>query len=64
MESEALKFAEAAKFLGVGLAGLGLAGAGSGLGIVGDGAIAGLGRHPEARDPGGIIDGVNESSEP
>jgi F-type H+-transporting ATPase subunit c len=37
------------KFLGVGLAGLGLLGAGIGLGIVGNGAMNALGRNPEAR---------------
>ena len=42
--------AEAAKFLGVGLAGLGLIGAGIGLGILGNGAMNALGRNPEARD--------------
>ncbi len=42
--------AEAAKWLGVGLAGLGLAGAGRGLGILGNGAMNALGRNPDARD--------------
>ena len=42
--------AEAAKWLGVGMAGLGLAGAAIGLGILGNGAMAALGRNPEARD--------------
>ena len=42
--------AEAAKFLGVGLAGLGLIGAGTGLGILGNGAMNALGRNLEARD--------------
>ena len=42
--------AEAAKWLGVGLAGLGLAGAGIGLGILGNGAMNALGRNPDARD--------------
>jgi F-type H+-transporting ATPase subunit c len=37
------------KFLGVGLAGLGLLGAGIGLGILGNGAMNALGRNPEAR---------------
>ncbi|MCE2468997.1 MAG: ATP synthase F0 subunit C [Chloroflexota bacterium] len=41
---------EAAKWLGVGLAGLGLAGAGVGLGILGNGAMNALGRNPDARD--------------
>ena len=41
---------DAAKWLGVGLAGLGLAGAGIGLGILGNGAMNALGRNPEARD--------------
>jgi F-type H+-transporting ATPase subunit c len=40
---------DAAKFLGVGMAGLGLAGAGVGLGILGAGAMNALGRNPEAR---------------
>ena len=42
--------AEAAKWLGVGLAALGLFGAGIGLGILGNGAMNALGRNPEARD--------------
>jgi F-type H+-transporting ATPase subunit c len=41
---------EAAKWLGVGLAGLGLAGAAIGLGMVGSGAMNALGRNPDARD--------------
>lgn len=41
--------AQAFKFLGVGLAGLGLLGAGIGLGILGSGAMQALGRNPEAR---------------
>ncbi len=41
---------DAFKFLGVGLAGLGLLGAGIGLGILGSGAMNALGRNPEARD--------------
>ena len=40
---------EAAKFLGVGLAGIGMLGAGIGLGILGNGAMNALGRNPEAR---------------
>jgi len=42
--------AEAAKFLGVGLAGLGMFGSGIGLGILGSGAMTALGRNPEAKD--------------
>jgi F-type H+-transporting ATPase subunit c len=42
--------AEAAKFLAVGLAGLGMFGAGIGLGILGAGAMNALGRNPEAKD--------------
>ena len=42
--------AEAAKFLGVGLAGLGMFGSGIGLGILGSGAMNALGRNPEAKD--------------
>ncbi len=42
--------ADAFKFLGVGLAGMGLLGAGIGLGILGNGAMNALGRNPEARD--------------
>ena len=42
--------ADAFRFLGVGLAGLGLLGAGIGLGILGNGAMNALGRNPEARD--------------
>ena len=38
------------KFLGVGLAGLGLLGAGIGLGVLGNGAMNALGRNPEAKD--------------
>lgn len=41
--------AEALKFLGAGLAGLGLLGSGIGLGILGNGAMQALGRNPEAR---------------
>ena len=41
---------DAAKWLGVGLAGLGLAGASIGLGILGNGAMNALGRNPDARD--------------
>lgn len=41
---------DAFRFLGVGLAGLGLLGAGIGLGILGNGAMNALGRNPEARD--------------
>ena len=41
---------DAAKFLGVGMAGLGLAGAGVGLGILGAGAMNALGRNPEAEN--------------
>jgi F-type H+-transporting ATPase subunit c len=37
------------KLLGVGLAGLGMLGAGIGLGIVGNGAMNALGRNPDAR---------------
>lgn len=40
----------AAKFLGVGLAGLSLFGVGIGLGILGSGAMQALGRNPEGRD--------------
>jgi F-type H+-transporting ATPase subunit c len=40
---------DAARMLAVGLAGLGLAGAGVGLGILGNGAMNALGRNPEAR---------------
>lgn len=40
----------AMKFLGVGLAGLGLLGAGIGLGVLGNGAMNALGRNPEAKD--------------
>jgi F-type H+-transporting ATPase subunit c len=40
---------EGLKFLGVGLAGLSLMGAGIGVGIVGNGAMNALGRNPEAR---------------
>ena len=40
---------EAARMLAVGLAGLGLIGAGIGLGILGSGAMNALGRNPEAR---------------
>ena len=42
--------AEAAKWLGLGLAGLSLFGVGLGLGILGHGAMSALGRNPEARD--------------
>ena len=42
--------AEGLKFLAVGLIGLGLAGAGIGLGILGSAAMNALGRNPEARD--------------
>ena len=42
--------ADAAKFLAVGLAGLGMFGAGIGLGILGSGAMNALGRNPEAKD--------------
>ncbi len=42
--------AEAAKWLGVGIPSLGLAGAGLGLGMIGNGAMQALGRNPEARD--------------
>lgn len=41
---------EGLKFLGVGLAGLGLFGSGIGLGILGNGAMNALGRNPEARE--------------
>ncbi len=41
---------EAARMLAVGLAGLGLIGAGIGLGILGAGAMGALGRNPEARE--------------
>ena len=41
---------EAAKWLGVGMAGLGLFGVGIGLDILGNGAMNALGRNPEARD--------------
>ena len=44
------ELADAAKFLGVGLVGLGLAGSAIGLGIVGYGAMQALGRNPEARE--------------
>ncbi len=40
---------DAARMLAVGLAGLGLAGAGIGLGILGSAAMTALGRNPEAR---------------
>ena len=40
---------EASKFIGVGLAGLGMLGAGIGLGILGNGAMNALGRNPDAR---------------
>ncbi|MDA1215323.1 MAG: ATP synthase F0 subunit C [Chloroflexi bacterium] len=40
---------DAARMLAVGLAGLGLAGASVGLGILGSGAMNALGRNPEAR---------------
>ncbi len=42
--------ADAARYLAIGLAGLGLAGVGIGLGILGNGAMNALGRNPEARD--------------
>ncbi len=42
--------AEAAKWLGVGITSLGLAGAGLGLGMIGNGAMQALGRNPEARE--------------
>ena len=42
--------AEAAKWLGVGITSLGLAGAGRGRGMIGNGAMQALGRNPEARD--------------
>ena len=41
--------ADAAKLLAAGLTGLGLLGAGIGLGILGNGAMNALGRNPEAR---------------
>ena len=41
---------EGLKWLAVGLIGLGLAGPGIGLGILGSGAMNALGRNPEARD--------------
>lgn len=41
--------ADAARLLAAGLTGLGLLGAGIGLGIVGNGAMNALGRNPEAR---------------
>ena len=40
---------ESARMLAVGLAGLGLIGAGIGLGILGSGAMNALGRNPDAR---------------
>jgi F-type H+-transporting ATPase subunit c len=40
---------DAARMLAVGLAGLGLAGTGIGLGILGSAAMNALGRNPEAR---------------
>ncbi len=44
--------AEAAKFLAAGLAvGLGMAGPGIGIGILGAGALNAIGRNPEARGP-------------
>jgi len=44
--------AEAAKFLGAGLAaGLGMLGPGIGIGILGAGALNAIGRNPEARGP-------------
>mgnify|MGYP002639599107 FL=1 len=42
--------AEGLKFMAVGLAALGMAGAGIGLGIVGAAAMNSLGRNPEAKD--------------
>jgi F-type H+-transporting ATPase subunit c len=48
---EAVSFsAEGLKFLAVGLAALGMAGAGIGLGILGGAAMSALGRNPEAKD--------------
>ena len=41
--------ADAARLLAAGLTGLGLLGAGIGLGILGSGAMNALGRNPEAR---------------
>jgi F-type H+-transporting ATPase subunit c len=41
---------EGFKYLGVGMAGLGLAGAAVGLGILGNGAMNALGRNPEAKE--------------
>ena len=41
--------ADAAKLLAAGFTGLGLLGAGIGLGILGNGAMNALGRNPEAR---------------
>lgn len=44
--------AEAAKYLGVGLAvGLGMIGPGLGLGLIGFAALTGISRNPEARGP-------------
>ena len=44
--------AEAAKFLGAGLAaGLGMLGPGIGIGMLGAGALNAIGRNPEARGP-------------
>jgi len=48
---EAVSFsAQGLKFLAVGLAALGMAGAGIGLGILGGAAMSALGRNPEAKD--------------
>ena len=65
------EYGEMGKFLAVGLAGLGMAGAGVGLGILGSGAMNALGRNPGGpgrdraeHDPGAGVHGGHRHLRP